>query len=193
MSTRYGPGAALVTLLLAGIVACGGSANAPSSTNASSQRARTLAAAHTLVQCLRQHGYPNVPDPVLDDAGNVSWPAGTDPADIPTADQAPAACQQAANSLQQAMGSQSSQSSCVASDGGACQGPSAEDRRLGLQLARCMRQHGLPDWPDPNPDGTWSLPSRLRQSKAAWAATLRQHCAQYLPSGKLVTQENGNA
>jgi len=192
MSTRYGPGAALVTLLLAGIVACGGSANAPSSTNASSQRARTLAAAHTLAQCLRQHGFPNVPDPVLDDAGNVSWPAGTNPADIPTADQAPAACQQAAKSLQQAMGSQSSQSRCVAADGGAC-GPSAEDRRLGLQLARCMRQHGLPDWPDPNPDGTWSLPSRFKQSKAAWAGTLQQHCAKYLPSRKLTTQENGNA
>ena len=191
MSTRYGPGAALVTLLLAGIIACGGSTHAPSSTAASSQRVRTLAAAHALVQCLRQHGFPNVPDPVLDDAGNVSWPAGTNPADIPTADQAPAACQNAAKSLQQAMGSQSSKSSCMA-DGGAC-GPSAEDRRLGLQLARCMRQNGLPDWPDPNPDGTWSLPSRLKQSKAAWAGTLRQHCARYLPSGRLVGQENGDA
>ena len=189
MRTHSGPGFALVTLLLAGVVACGGSAHAPSSTAASSQRVRTLAAAHTLVQCLRQHGFPNVPDPVLDDAGNVSWPAGTNPADIPTADQAPAACLQAAGSLQQAIGSESSQSRCL---GGCGQEPSAADRRLGLQLARCMRQNGLPDWPDPNPDGTWTLPSRL-QSKAAWAATLRQHCRQYLPSGKLAIEENGNA
>ena len=28
-------------------------------------------------------------------------------------------------------------------------------------FSRCMRQHGLPDWPDPRTDGTFPLNRRL--------------------------------
>src|ERR1700730_5252457 len=73
----------LAALVLFAAGACGGSANAQSSTNASSQRARAVAAWHTLVVCLRQHGYPNVPDPIIDNRGNASIPPSTNPADIP--------------------------------------------------------------------------------------------------------------
>ena len=162
-------------LALIAAVACGGSASAQSSTNASSQRARAVAAWHTLVVCLRQHGYPNVPDAIIDNRGNASIPPNTNPADVPAKNQIPAACQQAAANLPQT------------NSGG--NGPTAEDRRLGRQLAQCMRQHGVPDWPDPNPDGTWSLPVRL-QGKTPWIGPM-QHCKQYLPSGRLYGSSHG--
>jgi hypothetical protein len=165
----------VIAAALIGAVACGGNANAQSSTNASSQRAHALAAWRTLAVCLRQHGYPNVPDPIIDDRGNATLPANTNPADVPAKGQIPAACQQAAAGLPQSKSGSS--------------GPTAADRRLGRQLAQCMRQHGVPDWPDPNPDGTWSLPPRL-QGKTPWIGAM-QHCQQYLPSGRLYGHPNG--
>jgi hypothetical protein len=162
-------------MALIAAVACGGSASAQSSTNASSQRARAVAAWHTFVVCLRQHGYPNVPDPIIDNRGNASIPPNTNPADVPAKSQIPAPCQQAAANLPQTKSGNN--------------GPTAEDRRLGRQLAQCMRQHGVPDWPDPNPDGSWSLPSRL-QGKAPWIGAM-QHCRQYLPSGRLYGPSSG--
>jgi hypothetical protein len=165
----------VIGVALIGAVACGASASAQSSTSASSQRARASAAWHTFVVCLRQHGYPNAPDPVFDSGGNAGFPTTTNTADLPGKNQIPAACQQAAASLAQRG---SGHSGPPAADR-----PSAADRRLGRQLAQCMRLHGVPDWPDPNPDGSWSLPPRL-QGKTPWIGAM-QHCKQYLPSGHL--------
>jgi hypothetical protein len=47
------------------------------------------------------------------------------------------------------------------------------------QWAKCIRQHGLPDWPDPNPDGTFELPPRLAQAGKAGFRSQFQACEKY--------------
>jgi hypothetical protein len=156
----------IAALLLTVAAACGQSSQSHA---ASSHAAQDMAAWRALVQCLRHNGYPNAPDPVVDERGNVGLPSGND-ANLPSkSDGPPAACQHEAANLPQ-------------TDAGH-NGPTAEDRRLGLQLANCMRSHGVPNWPDPDPDGRWNLPASL-QDKSTWAAAMPA-CGQFLPSGKL--------
>jgi hypothetical protein len=159
--------------LLCGLTACGGSAPAPN--GAASQRQQMVDASRSLIACLRQNGYPNAPDPTFDDHGNPSFPPGSE-ANLPTSvDLAPAACHR---QVQRVLSLQRNDNN------GGNGGPTAADRRLGRQLAQCLRQHGLTDWPDPNSDGTWTMPPDLQNKNPATASAM-QHCNQYLPSGRI--------
>jgi hypothetical protein len=55
-----------------------------------------------------------------------------------------------------------------------------------LAFARCMRQHGLPGWPDPKVDANgrteWQLPSGMRKDDPRLKAA-QQACRQYRPNG----------
>ena len=48
-------------------------------------------------------------------------------------------------------------------------------------FAGCMRQHGLPDWPDPRPDGTFPLAGTpyANEGKTGPVLTATQACRQY--------------
>jgi hypothetical protein len=158
-------------VILASAGACGnGSAHAANP--ASNQRQQAETAWRGLIACLRQNGYPSAPDPVFDNQGGVTFPSGSQ-GDLPaSADQAPAACQRQVQRVSSLPRDTS---------GGA---PTAADRRLGLQLARCLRQNGLADWPDPNSDGTWTLPADLQGKSPAFVSAMQQ-CGRYLPSGRI--------
>jgi hypothetical protein len=43
--------------------------------------------------------------------------------------------------------------------------PNASDLPKLRQFAACMREHGLPDWPDPNADGTFPIAGTPLQSQ----------------------------
>jgi hypothetical protein len=139
------------------------SAHASSSATATGDQA---AAARELVQCFRQHGVPTFPDLVFDQQSH-SWqiPSGTRKPPPSTM----SACRSAADKLRQ--GSKDDDRPLTA----------AEVANL-RRLSQCMRQHGVPDWPDPNADGTMPLPPRLRSGGKTLVRSQLQACRQYFPA-----------
>jgi hypothetical protein len=96
----------------------------------------SLAAARAAVACVRRHGMPGVPDPVVGAHGQISVPGYTQ------ADLTPAA-QSACAAKIQAVSSTSSRFPIL----------SASDIQALLRWAACMRAHGLARWPDANDRG----------------------------------------
>ena len=127
---------ALVTAALA--AGCGGSR----STHAAATAARDPAAAwHQVVLCARAHGMPNLPDPQIDANGRAQFPSNLT---------IPAQTRQACQSLYDRL-----------VPNGANQAPTQAQLASLLRFARCMRSHGVADWPDPQADGTFPLDRRL--------------------------------
>jgi hypothetical protein len=135
----------VVVVFAVALAACGsgsGSSSVPSLGGGShSQTAAapgSLAAARTAVTCVRKHGMPNVPDPVVGSDGQISVPGYT------TADLTPAARSACAAQIRAAEATAS-----------ALPNLSSSDMQALLRWAACMRAHGFPHWPDPNPQGVF--------------------------------------
>lgn len=155
------------TLLLA---ACGG--GQPHSTSLHDQAAPVW---HRLVQCARQNGMPNLPDPSIDNGGQAHFPGGQ-PSPPPSVIQA---CQAIFDQLPaQVRGGNGQPTPDV----------------VGLRkFAQCMREHGITDWPDPDTSGDFHFPPtfgdnlklspRWPQIQAAWNGP----CNRYNPSGHIST------
>ena len=116
--------------------ACGGSppstgAGGSSSTGASTAHQGTLAFA----QCMRTHGVPNFPDPDSNGFFGLTGDINRHSAQFQAAQSAcrhllPASYFQPPSQAQQ-----------------------QQDARQALQFARCMRSHGVPNFPDPDSNG----------------------------------------
>jgi hypothetical protein len=136
----------VAVLLVAALAGC--SARAGSQAAATTTTAPDAAAIwREVVQCLRDNGMPNLPDPRIDSDGQPHFPGG-DPGDPPP--QAQRACEPIFNRLP----------ASVREDGGETSGdasPPPADIPALLRFARCMREQGMPDWPDPKADGTFPL------------------------------------
>jgi hypothetical protein len=117
----------------------------------------------SITRCFRQHGDPGFPDPVYDPSDG-RWHFGASP------NSAPASDRQACQHLFPAV----NPSPPV---------PQAVFHEL-LQFARCMRQHGVHDWPDPTVSGDFSLPHDLLTKTSASQAAMSA-CSRYIPSGGL--------
>jgi hypothetical protein len=81
-----------------------------------------------LARCMRAHGVTNFPDPST--SGGIELPANVNP-ESPTFRSAQQACKQ------------------FFPNNGAPPATSAKDRTAALTLSRCMRAHGVPQFPDP--------------------------------------------
>jgi hypothetical protein len=146
-------------MLAAGTVlaACGGSA-------ASTQGDGTPdASTAAIVSCYRAHGDPSFPAPVYDPSDG-RWHFAVSPGT------APASTRQACQHLFPTANA----SPAV---------PQAQFQQL-VRLAECLRQHGVPNWPDPDPDGAFGLPPALQTKTQAYEGAA-QACQRYLPSGGL--------
>lgn len=106
------------------IAACGSSGHprSPSSAAGASSPIRYAA-------CMRAHGVPNFPDP--SGGGGLRIPNDINPAS-PAFQAAQRACQ-----------------SLMPGGPGGPAAATAQQKETMLQLARCMRGHGVPDFPDP--------------------------------------------
>jgi hypothetical protein len=113
--------------------------------------------------CYRTHGDPGFPDPVYD-PGDGRWHFGTSPGS------APLATQQACRHLLP-----------VATPSPPI--PQAQFQSL-VQLAECLRAHGVLDWPDPDPDGSFGLPPSVQPKSLAFQRASAA-CQRYMPSGGL--------
>lgn len=136
----------LVTALAITLAACGGgsSSSDPSTTSgaASSGSSNPLGPSNGATQqalryasCMRSHGVTNFPDPTAGKAERIGQ-SGID-TNSPTFQAAATACQK----YQPTAGNNTS-------PGGSSGGQSQQ-----LQFAECMRQHGVPNFPDPSSGG----------------------------------------
>jgi hypothetical protein len=110
------------------------------------------------IACFRAHGLPSYPDPVFDPNDGRWHLANERPA-------LTAAVRQACASVMP----QSTPASPI---------PTTQLQDL-IQYARCLRSHGVPDWPDPKVDGTFHTNINLKSdaNRPALAA-----CDKYLAS-----------
>jgi hypothetical protein len=141
--------AAVVVLI--GVVAtagCGGGpAASPSPSPSGMSDAQLQVLVNNLVQCVRQHGAPGMPDvPVRN--GHIALPDENtiDQATRQNVEAARAACKAVEDRIPTAVLQNSSDRQGA---------PNAADVPKMRQFAQCMRQNGEPTWPDPNADGTF--------------------------------------
>ena len=146
--------AALLASVLAGCSAAGGTTSAATSSRTPDDE--TMA----IVTCYRAHGDPSFPDPVYDPSDG-RWHFAISPGSAPLSTRQ--ACQHLFPS--------SNASPPV---------PQAQFQQL-VSYAECLRQHGMPNWPDPDPDGSFPLPPTLNPKSPAGQAA-GDACKQYLPS-----------
>ncbi|MDQ6744096.1 MAG: hypothetical protein M3Z97_14490 [Candidatus Dormibacteraeota bacterium] len=113
------------------LVACG----LPGPATRSTAAPDTVAVYRELAQCIRSHGSPDFPDPLVDRHGNVDFPASAPQ----TSDATRQACRAIADRLPRASAAHAPTQAVI-------------DRQK--RFAQCMRNSGFPRWPDPNPDGS---------------------------------------
>ena len=162
---------------LAGCSASPAGSASPSPTVMSNDQ--VLAIGREAAQCMRQHGIPDFPDPVVDQHGQIQLPDTA-----------------AGNNAKQEMGSHpEAQQACEPilerippNQRGTSRGPgqfSQEDLANLLKFAQCMRRSGIPEWPDPKADGSFPLSGTPLETegKSARIMTARQACKQYWDKG----------
>jgi len=163
---RRGPAllASGVMLAAAMVAGCGSGGSAGGTATARAESTSTPDdVTMAIVTCYRTHGDPSFPDPVYD-PGDGRWHFAVSPGS------APASTQQACQHLFPSV----NVSPPV---------PQAQFQRL-VQVAQCLRTHGVPNWPDPDPDGSFPLPPSLMTKTPAYVRAARA-CARLMPSGGL--------
>jgi hypothetical protein len=149
LDTRALACAAFAALALAA-AGCGGS---HTNGTAAAAPADPAAAWHQVVLCARAHGMPGLPEPRIDPSGKAIFPSGLN---IP--EQTRRACQSLYDRLVPNAQNQA---------------PTRAQLAALLRFARCMRSHGIPDWPDPRPDGSFVPDARIAHSlKSAFRSQL---------------------
>ena len=178
---RAGVLAALVVMALL-TAACGGSSPSASRTGGSTtyQSATTSSHTHALHlagQCIRQHGIPSFPDPIVASSGPAKGKAILDKQAflaVPNSvvSRVLAACQTAL---------------AQAGISGRTAGPTipTADQVYYLRADACMRSHGITDFPDPTFSGghvSFSIPSSI-DIHSAQVNRARLTCQKLIPSG----------
>jgi hypothetical protein len=153
--------AAVAVILIAAVailVSRSGGTGGPAA-NAATGSDRSALLWHNLTECLRKHGHPGFKDPVIKADGDPDFGAQG------------LLVKRALPSLSVA---------CRAEL--AALPPAARDRTTAAELhkmvlfSRCMREHGLSDWPDPHADGTFPLNNRLIALGKSGTATQMRAC-----------------
>jgi hypothetical protein len=132
------PAAALAGLTL--LAACSGGSSNPA-TDAGAGSARSSALAYS--RCMRAHGIKAFPDP--NSQGGLSLSAGPGTGIDPSSPQFKAA-DQACRSLMPGSNLSPAQQAAA--------------KATALRYSRCMRAHGIPDFPDPNSQGGIGIQAR---------------------------------
>jgi hypothetical protein len=130
--------------------------------NATPAITRNPAAAwHQVVLCARAHGMPKLPDPQIDASGKAIFPSGLN---------IPAQTRQACQSLYDRLVPNAQN-----------QSPTQAQLAALLRFARCMRSHGIADWPDPRPDGSFVPGVRISHSLKSTFRSQLMTCEQFNP------------
>jgi len=183
--TRVRTGLALGLLLALGlaVAACGGGGKSDGVASLGDKATATTSpggssdpqqAALAYAKCMRQHGI-NMPDPKVDanESMGAVLPEGVNP-DDPKFKAAQQACKQ-----------------YLANGGQPIKpNPQQQQQQQLLAFAGCMRQHGVTDFPDPQPDGGMDMRGVDPEDPKVKAA--EQACQQYQPNrGNQQTSSGG--
>jgi uncharacterized protein YceK len=121
-------------------------------------------------RCARTHGMPDLPDPVVDQQGNDSYPALDAAGHWSWPQSVLRGCSSVWDHVHEVRARYDSSHGLAARAQGALS-PAQE-----LAFAQCVRLHGFPTYPDPGPDGTVQNPppgfSKPNLSVAARTAIL---------------------
>lgn len=156
------------------LAACGSSsptASVPSLPGVGQRPAETQSGSLTewraAVACARRHGMAGLPDPVIGANGKVTLPGLVQ---IPTPTPAvQAACGAQIRAIQSTVSTNTPES--------------ASDIRALLRVARCMRTHGFPRWPDPNGRGEFHVRSADAGTQAQFNRAVAACNSLFPPSG----------
>jgi hypothetical protein len=173
MPSLKSPRLATAVLVLAPLLAACGSSSTGSGDSAASPHAKGLAFA----QCMRSHGVPNFPDPTAGSGGGLEIQASRRAGSGPSLK---------VNGVSvNAPAFQSAQQACrsLLPNGGKPPQLSATQKQAMLQFSRCMREHGVPRFPDPTFSGgrvgiQMRAGSGIDPSSPAFQAAQNQ-CQQY--------------
>jgi hypothetical protein len=173
---RIRTGLALGLLLVLPVAGCGGAdgndgvatagATASATSSANSNGLSSQESALKFGQCMRDNGVPNFPDPEFSDGGGMSInvPDGSDPQKV---DAAMKLCKQ------------------YLPNGGEPPKADPQAAERNRKFAKCMRDNGLANFPDPGADGGIQMngndPEMNPDSPKFQAA--QKACAQYQPQG----------
>jgi hypothetical protein len=182
MSSRARPAratllaAVLPAVLVAALAGChSGGARAAATTSPSAMSDdRILAIGREYSQCVRDHGVPNFPDLVLND-GMLVLPEDNTADSSKQALQANKAAQDACKSILDKLPASAQKN----------RPPTAADVQNMLKFSQCMREHGVPEWPDPSNDGVFPILGTPLETegKSARMVTAMQACRQYWDKG----------
>jgi hypothetical protein len=151
-----------LALLAAG---CGGS-NGPGVARSGSNKAQFVGYA----QCMRSHGVSDFPDPTTPPGGGVAFSIHSGPgSDLSPTNPAFKAANQACRTLLP----------------GGQQAPTAPSPRIAAEVgwARCLRSHGVSNFPDPNSQGAFDS-SKFDSSSPAFQ-TASKACKSLQPTGSV--------
>jgi len=142
--------------------------------------ARATQAWHNLAQCFRSHGYA-IADPTVNADGTSSWSSSS------------AGPSREVGSATRAVGKTTCRAEFEALPTQTVHPPSTQAELHGLVLfARCMRDHGIPDFPDPNSDGAFPLNARL-QALGKHGASKQLRACSHFNLGKGIVLAGGPA
>ncbi|MFF5084374.1 hypothetical protein ACFY36_45635 [Actinoplanes sp. NPDC000266] len=115
-------------------------------------------------QCMREQGLTWWPDPKPGGRTTIKTPKGFDPEKMEKAEEA---CKE------------------FAPNGGERPQPDAEMLELARQMAKCMRENGVPNFPDPQPDGSLQLDGKKLGTGPGDPTfdKAEKACSQYQPDG----------
>ncbi|MBF9132175.1 hypothetical protein I0C86_24965 [Plantactinospora sp. S1510] len=148
--------AGLVMIALAGCTGGGPDGQPTASPTAEAPTALDVA------KCMRANGHPDFPDPAQDDEGNWAFPDSMPNYSVPQACTAVVRGQKAGEDERS--------------------GWTAEEMQQRRRYSACMREKGVPDFPDPDDEGNFPLSDQLRAAENSPAMRdARQACRQYEP------------
>ncbi len=162
--------AAAALLVLAG---CQGGGPAPAAP-ATSGTPDLASLGREYSQCVRDHGVPSYPDLVVI-AGHLTLPDNAEGDAASAALRAAPAAQQACQPILARLPATAQKE----------QAPSAQDREKLLEFARCLRRNGIPEWPDPQADGSFPIAGTPLgdEAKSARMQAATQACKQFWDKG----------
>ncbi|MBC6469697.1 hypothetical protein [Actinomadura alba] len=148
--------AALAAALTPCLAACspGGPAQ-PSASPSLNDVQKNLAVTKRFVKCAREHGYPTFPDAVVDN-GEVTYAHSSD-AEGAAIKSKIAALERVPECKAILTEMQALRPRNVGPRNRPTGKPSAEIMQKLRRFAQCMRQHGVPAWPDPKSDGSFPV------------------------------------
>ena len=166
---------ALVVGALVLLSGCSGNRANPGAQPSTISDAEILAIGKQLAECARNNGVPDFPDPYVE-KGKLRFSAEVEQAlqgrySQQVLDQAEQACKSIMDRLPE---------SAIRSDSGEADDPQ-QDVETMKKLAQCMRDNGIPEWPDPKADGSFPVAGTPldAEGKSERVLAAGEKCKQY--------------